>query len=1019
MAKLESSRTTEKSPIAQPVAPNVTNELETIVVEHTTVTGNHEQSHLLATDDLLEINSSPTKVATTTHDLSHIQRADPLLSSSPTKRKCVLFSDDLVSEIPLVPIAANVNTILSPKKSILKFNHDEMTTETPYQPFEPGNESFWTSGMIIKYPMDEETVRTLIRGCLTVLKNPDFEFRFEAYATLSSNIKHNNGITINRMLTLSTTDPSPEIRLDTSLIEALPSVIHRDIVKLESNITETETNNNESLQINGNPFSNRIIGVGLKLMDYFLSSRIHVDIPIDELLWFCDHACQLIIKPNIPKSLVVPYLNIIKNFPFDKGGIFRDNSSKVDISKRLSQALLHMKHITSGSVMKERMIAYNNLVTFVREAVRSTFNDWFEDVITNLFTLRLSSLKNCMLSYIMSFIEASIPLVDHCTVRDTAKQVLLKPIFPLLKNEQNSLHNDKSFDTNLSFLAATLNVWIEKKYYKEAMNAWSFFTVLYGGLVWEEFDPWLAVLNNCLKIKKAKAQEAAILSWKAIAYNVNEFCNNGLAFLKYNNCVCNSYKHIYRHSCLSMAALLERIEFLLDVLDMDVNYLDTIHQSILSIMFNCSRSQPIIFDFSLIDDIVLEFKWHKIVVPCFERFYFHKNATGPRKLWGFEILNKLFKELKYIKIYHFRDSDSLKEIAVSCIADLNSEWCSKHQRQIFRLIDLACLQTEVECKHKVSLLSSFCSLLKRETFQSCEVIPRVYKTLKTIFKSPVISNDDITNIFIMLVDVFGSNKLCNAHANKYDFYDIIALKVVKRDFADISKVVKVLFQTIDKTDYLPLLLKLYQYGSLNSLLLQMLSQYAASCKVPLRSSFNVKLAVDLIIENVPLFAVIFKNMFEELIQVPVNDFDEVMYQLCPSRWSIFMLQELLEITQNVTQKHITTKVNRICSERMKHDPAVFMPLVMFMLDQGMYDVISDIYGDLNEIYRFEFAKAWKSHSKEVASDELKYKRLMMYCKDHPKILELLSYPGDKRALKSDAHDSNESNKRQKSDSESV
>ena len=96
-----------------------------------------------------------------------------------------------------------------------------------------------------------------------------------------------------------------------------------------------------------------------------LDQELNNFVSIEDAKWFYVHCCKTIVKPTISKTLIIPYLSILKDCKFNnkkKKLIFNNQNENANILELILQSLLNMRKFVSSSLVVEEFVTLKNLV---------------------------------------------------------------------------------------------------------------------------------------------------------------------------------------------------------------------------------------------------------------------------------------------------------------------------------------------------------------------------------------------------------------------------------------------------------------------------------------------------------------------------------------------------------------------------------------------------------------------------------------------------------------------------------
>lgn len=476
------------------------------------------------------LDSSPLKPARVPPSQFHLSRNLP---STSYKKKSVAFSDDLlVSDIPSSPPQGSV-----PKKSILKPRPESaINSPSPRQdklksdPFSPHSVEFWHSGSIVQVAPLSMKVAQLVDGCMHVLQREAFDRKFEVYATLNNICKTNPAPTVIKLLANrpdqkrgGINSPRTKQLPSISYVETIGKIAKRDILDIEGSLFETSYQNDD-------PFSTRAANQALKLVNFILTTpELNILLPVDLTQFFYAHAAAMIAKPDISKSLILPYILILKECRFSahrKRMVF--DSDFPDI---ILQGLLKMKNFKSSSLVVERLIASRNLMinfphTF---AMPGNLNLWMEKLLLTICDTSSPIYSKYLSIAVMTMLEAARSFLGYKNVVPSIRK-LLDSKLPSLAVTFAS--NALSFDEDtymIDHVVGSLNRILDLGEIQLAMDLWSSLILLTGNndRCYEKSTYWtkLARVHEiCVDYGDSRVKQIAVTAWNAVIFSLCQEC---------------------------------------------------------------------------------------------------------------------------------------------------------------------------------------------------------------------------------------------------------------------------------------------------------------------------------------------------------------------------------------------------------------------------------------------------------------------------------------------------------------
>lgn len=738
-----------------------------------------------------ELNLSPIKSS------EHRAMAPP--SSSPVnRRKIVTFSDDMVPSSPM-------KAMETPRKSILKNLGHFAADSSPLDPnnsamwmktahsilhsfsteyHSPNNPAFWQPGTIIQLEPRSNDLPQLIDGCMEVLKLETFDRKFEVYATLNQICKLNDASIVAELflggdvLWLQQTEKATRYkpRLNPDYIKDVFKFIRRDILATEEALLKKAPPQTKLSPLRNNPFQSRVLNQALKFAAILLMSpSVNRSIAIDDIQWLYSHTCGQIVSPTISKSLVLPYLSIIKDCHFApkrRRAIF-ENSSHPILEQMLS-ALLNIRNFGSSSLVNEKFIALKNMILNFPNLMAKNFHLWFVGLVLNLCDTGFPLYTKVVSTGITALLEAARNFLDNPDVCFAGRKFLESP----LPQSQTSFTSDNLISISTSPSSLTIDYVIESLlgliqngHFKFAMDIWVGLTLLCGKFDngfenWKYLTKWLQVHKYCFNELDMMAKVTAISSWKVIVYKI---CCMELRDIR---------THIFlekpgtpekmRHQGIE-EALRTKIKLLIHVfvnitsIESQKEIIDALHNSFMSILYN-------LFNYPAKASAKLQdIYWDRIIYPVLVNFYFKKDSSIPyMHSLGLSIIDRLIKPTSNSSEKTF---SSIRCLSNECIQlpeihSLNPKWVFVRFDKIMQVLSVILKLDRIESDPKLNIVNNFMNTLKFITKKELQlsdttrdIIDNLPLTLGILSKGSNLSYDSLFKLVVNLNDTFGAQNL--------------------------------------------------------------------------------------------------------------------------------------------------------------------------------------------------------------------------------------------------------------------
>lgn len=762
-----------------------------------------------------ELNLSPIKSS----EKKAAPEAPPLVSSSPVNRKkIVTFSDDLVPSSPL----KNFET---PRKSILKNlgnfpdesspldpNNSSMWMKTTHsilhsfstECHSPSNPSFWQPGTIIQLAPRSNDLPQLVDGCMNVLKAEKFNRKFEVYATLNQICKLNDASILADLLLggdgswLQHTEKSTKYkpRLNPEYIKELCNFIRRDITDTEAVLQSNNTTTTKTSPRRNNPFQSRVLNQALKVAAHLLTSpSVNRFIPIHDIQWFYSHTCERIVSPHISKSLVLPYLSIIKDchFPPKKRRAIFETLSNPILEKMLS-ALLNIRNFGSSSLVNEKFIALKNMILNFPTLMAKNFHLWYVSLTLNLCDTTFPLYTKVVSNGVTALLEAARNFLDNPDICYAGRKFLESP----LPQSQLSFTSDNLISVSTSPSTLTIDYVIENLLsliqsgnHKFAMDIWVGITLLCGKFDngfenWKYLTQWLQVHKYCFNELDITAKVTAISSWKVIVYKI-----------------CCIELRDFRHTAVDRSTPNEagraigtedifktKIKLLIHIfinitsIESQKEIIDALHNSFMSILY-CLFNYP-----AKIPAKLQDLYWDRIVTPVLANFYFRRDSSSTyMHRCGLDIVDRLVRATSSVgeKLFSSIRCLSNENIQLNEIHPSNPRWVFTRFDKSMQILSLVFKLDKLDIDPKLSLLANFMNTLKFSTKKEAQIsdttkdiIDNMPLTLDILSKHSRISYDSLFKLIVNLNDTFGAhNLMADSDIEASSCYEVLLLHSIQ------------------------------------------------------------------------------------------------------------------------------------------------------------------------------------------------------------------------------------------------
>lgn len=974
--------------------------------------------------DPLELNSSPIKrVQSSINDDITFKHTHLLnLSSSPTKkRKSVAFSDNIASDIveDYADIGNNETEMVTPRRSILKAtnlndnsspldpSNSSMWIKSPDSPscvHCPSNPLFWQPGTIVQLDYKSKDLPQLLEGCITVLSDADFDKKFEVYATLNLICKVNDSVILRDLLLdeesswISNTENITGFKRSNAAayVRTLCEYAQRDIALLEASLfmkTETATLAKPS----NNPFDSRILNQVLKLIANLLAvPALNHAVSVSDMKSFYSHTCDILVKPNIPKSLVAPYLSIIKDCSISaKRRKLVFEAAQDPLLEKLLFALLNMRNFVSSSLINEKFIALRNLIQNFPNVLARNFHHWFPGFLLNLCDLSFVLYAKVIGTGVTTLLEAARSYLDITDICLYTRRVLESP----LPVESRSWISENLMSINsypetstIDYVVDNLKELVRHGHSKNAMDIWVALTLLVGNFNdgfenWPHLNSWLLVHKTCFNEKPFHAKETALSSWKVLVYKI---CFNELRDIK-------ALVPISMNSPNKLGggvqgkipawelALRPKIKLLIHPFlsishtELKSEIVDAFHKLFLAILYNLFNFQQ------KSNSRFFQICWERIVIPILLNFYFKKGtSTAHMHQLGSETLMGLFKSQPSPTE---RPPNSIRclsnePIALSEIHPFNPRWLHLRFDKVCPAMSLVYqlhhLSLEVKLNTFTAFLNTMKSVLKKEILPSdatYDLIDSLPITLEEIVSGHSIAYEVTFKLLVNLMDTFGASNLVPDSLTKTVFEVLLKHSITQSSAHQLNAILTMLHGAVGEKKSLPFLLMLSEVN---------MQAKREDISMFIGDSLNNRKFTKLLMSEMEMISKIFrsldqnfagiaKKLIQQLVLLKPEEFNSLIVLLDVARWSTQIFIFFLILMQDAPYDHLKKATLNLLEQKLKDDDAA-EPLLLHLLEQKSINEIHKcreilmpklkaLIGKNNELERF-----WSSFVLEFPGD---------------------------------------------------
>ncbi|KAI5969159.1 RIF1 [Candida margitis] len=919
----------------------------------------------------LELNSSPIR------QVSNLQDTTPTKPKrTPKKRKCVLFSDDLISDLPSTPERGNtpIRSILKPcdvnsMNELLDPNNTSLWGESTHSKSNsPKSAEFWLPGTIIQLEPGSEGLPMLVEGCLAVLGDSGFKRRFEVYATLNSIFKSNPSTTLIGLFLDSGPAGSESSTKQSKSLPILKQII-KDIDEIEEVIFNPEADKENVSPTKGNPFKIRIVTQALKLLNLFMSDAgLNNFIANEDAYWIYDHACTMLINPNISKALVSPYLSIIKDCKLNPGrrrALFCNH----EILEKLLIAVLRMNNFPSSSLVTERFSCLRNYILNFPEFMAKNIAQWFEPVLLNLCNMVHPVYMKSFGVGVHCLLEAAKCFLDDSTVHSYVINKLSSPIAA----DAPSFTSDQEFPGYLSqlrlqnvrlieFVVCKLEELISADQQKLAMDMWMGLTLLAGS---ESFDKWTD-LNVWLKVPMCcfsstpQASPIALSCWRAICFIL---CRNGLeSFRKSIDSTQTSTSGTGKSAAVTQA-LKSKVKLLMYVFNsfpiegLSKDVIETLHNIFLGHLY-VILSPAILKSWSK----YLPLFWDRIIQPTFGNFYFKRESGSYANQLGLELLTTMLKSSLSNPEKQFNDLRILSNdpITLMEVNPLPARYAHSHFDRVMQSMFFVFQLDTIKFEQKLSLFTTFLAKLKlvvkkeqKPTATTYDLIDNLSLLLKKLFQKQAMTSETLVRVIVAMHDTFNPYYLVNRDLGRegFDCEVNVYMPVIESSnplpIEGRSTILRLILQSLSQTKALIFIADTLSSTSVPNDTLQIFTEVLNKSKIDANT-------IDLQFYGIICkyansnYEVFVKKVIQSIVSIPNSDeICRCLSLLHIDEWSCNVGDYVLLLLRNAPSKSIHHFVAGVISRRLESALIPTLEFVtkndfaseMFLLSGNLFDLV--------------------------------------------------------------------------------
>lgn len=916
-----------------------------------------------------EVHSEPKSNESYELMSSPIKRPRTDKGSSPhtqSPKKRVVFLDFLVSDAPSSP-----NHAVTPKKSILK-----NVPNLDYSPSDPNNTAlwdeanqhspmhakFWLPGTIIRLPAASSELPQLINGCLVVLQDDTFDKRFEVYATINNMCKTTSVETVLKLLVIQK-DGNEENHIAT-----LSQYIQRDIRSIEGKlfVDEDKENIKEEEPTKGDPFSIRIISQALKFIFFVVSSpELNVFLSVADIKWFYSHACDMIARPDVSKTLLLPYLSIIKDFKFSSNRKKLIFDLADNIPETILSTVLNMRNLPSSSLIVEKFVTLRNLVINFPIMMANHFHLWFPTLLVNLCDLSSPLYLKIINMGVVTLLEVARNFLDNKNVVYSVRRFLEAEISPIKLFSDNTV---QSGQRAIDFVVSSLQALSDTGQHKTCMDIWVGVTLLVGNHnfeTWPHLKQWLQIHKSCTNHQDTDVKITALTSWKAVVYNIL----SDLADLKRHlEPFTTSPKKANTQLGNALRAKVKvLISPFMNVSSTSDKTIDTLHSIFLSILYTLLN--PLTMKTSMRYTHVY---WDKIIQPIFSGFYFKKGASATLHNLGFKVLSRLLRKENPVGERSFNEIRCLSNdmVTLNEINSLNPKWVHARFERVLHYV-MVVVKLNVSSESKLSVLNQYLAnikvVTKKEltpsdtTFDIIDNLALVVEEVLNV-KPP---QSVIYSLVLNLNDTFGgANLLATPAQSVY----LIVLSKATLTPAETDDMLSLMLNSADKRA-LAFILELLKINKAphSAFIVQQLN----SRRFNINSNSDLATASEMFQVLDHDFGHIAKKLIQDIVLLKPDEFERIVQVLRINCWHLAVFKFVITLIHDAPYAHLKQMAFNLILLRweLHHE---FLEILQFLAESKFDLEIFNLRKNLSKKIRLldepslkRFSEVWDSYLKTV------------------------------------------------------
>lgn len=945
-------------------------------------------------------------------------------SSSPVQhRKVVTFSDDMAPSSP-------VKRLETPRKSILKNLGHLMADSSPLDPnnssmwmktahsilhsfstesHSPNNPAFWQPGTIIQLEPRSNDLPQLVDGCMEVLKLEDFNRKFEVYATLNQVCKLNDASILAELFLggdgpwLQHTEKHTRYksRLCPDYIKEVFSFIRRDVLATEDALLTKAAPQTKISPTRNNPFQSRVLNQALKFAAHLLMSpSVNRSIPVVDVQWIYSHTCQQIVSPTISKSLVLPYLSIIKDCHFApkrRRTIFENPSNP--ILEQMLSALLNIRNFGSSSLVNEKFIALKNMLLNFPNLMAKDFHLWFVGLVLNLCDTSFPLYTKVVSTGITALLEAARNFLDNPDVCFAGRKFLESP----MPQSQNSFTSDNLISISTSPTSLTIDYVIESLldliqngHFKYAMDIWVGLTLLCGKFDngfenWRFLTKWLQVHKYCFNELDIMAKVTAISSWKVVIYKICciELRDVRSLTLQDKPSSSESLKGNGEDTFKTKVKLLIHIFVNITSIESQKEIIDALHNSFMSILYNLFNNP------TKAPARLQDFYWDRIISPVLVSFYFKKDSSSQyMHSMGLGILDRLIKASSPTNERAFSSIRCLsnESIQLQEIHPLNIRWVFARFDKVMQSLSVLLKLLKIESELKVNVMNNFFNTLKYVTKKEAQVsdttrdiIDNLPLTLNILSENTNISHDSLFKLLVNLNDTFGAqNLMLDSDVDAIGCYEVLLRNSIQYYTSrQLNDIVSMVHGAVGDRFYIHFIYQLvrinckHKRGDLESHIGECLTSKRLN-----RLKSSEMLIAGKIFKHVESdFGLLAKKIIQHIVLLKTEEFERMVTLLGIKEWNNQVFKFFLGLMHDAPYEHLKkTSLNLLKEKWTRNDD--FKELLIFLLDNKYEYEIESCFAEIMQ-------KISMLDSSQRSFLEDSVSNYLLQCSNNDKVDELL------------------------------